>query len=92
MAGVKAVVTGKVPDTTPPELYEHRSTRGKPAKRLTYVQAQDAAIDALPPTYRDQLDSVAIVVEQEAAPEQLASVGARGCSRSVRSSIIPSPT
>jgi hypothetical protein len=45
--GVRAVVTGKAPDTTPAELYEHRSTRGKPAKRLTYVQAQDAAIDAL---------------------------------------------
>src|SRR5262245_32618198 len=36
------------------------------------------AIDRLPAPFRDQLGSVAIVVEEEASSEQLASVGARG--------------
>ena len=43
-----------------------------------FEAALDAAIDALPAPYRDQLASVAIVVEQEASREQLASVGVRG--------------
>lgn len=37
-----------------------------------------AALDALPPVYRDRLGSVAIVVEDEPTPAQLASVRARG--------------
>jgi predicted Zn-dependent protease with MMP-like domain len=36
------------------------------------------AIDRLPAPFRDQLGTVAIVVEDEATPEQLASVGAHG--------------
>ncbi|MFL5686153.1 MAG: metallopeptidase family protein [Chloroflexota bacterium] len=36
------------------------------------------ALDRLPSPFREQLGSVAIVVEDEASPEQLASVGARG--------------
>jgi predicted Zn-dependent protease with MMP-like domain len=36
------------------------------------------ALDGLPAVFRDQLGSVAIVIEQEPSPEQLASVGARG--------------
>ncbi len=36
------------------------------------------ALERLPPPFREQLGSVAIVVEDEATPEQLASVGARG--------------
>ena len=36
------------------------------------------AIDRLPAQFRDRLGSVAIVVEDEATPEQLASVGAHG--------------
>jgi predicted Zn-dependent protease with MMP-like domain len=36
------------------------------------------ALDALPGAFRDQLGSVAIVVEQEASATQLASVGAPG--------------
>jgi predicted Zn-dependent protease with MMP-like domain len=36
------------------------------------------ALDRLPPRFRDQLGSVAIVIEDEATPEQLRSVGARG--------------
>ena len=42
---------------------------------------EDLVIDALerlPATFRDQLGSVAIVIEDEATPEQLASVGAPG--------------
>jgi predicted Zn-dependent protease with MMP-like domain len=38
----------------------------------------DAAIDALPTEVRDRLDSVAIVVEDEPTPEQLASARAAG--------------
>jgi predicted Zn-dependent protease with MMP-like domain len=38
----------------------------------------DAALEALPPLFADQLGSVAIVVEDEATPDQLGSVGARG--------------
>ena len=36
------------------------------------------ALERLPSPFRDQLGSVAIVVEEEATPEQLASVGAHG--------------
>lgn len=36
------------------------------------------ALDALPAEFRAQLGSVAIVIEDEASPDQLASVGARG--------------
>ena len=36
------------------------------------------ALDRLPAPYRERLGSVAIVIEEEAAPEQLASVGAAG--------------
>jgi predicted Zn-dependent protease with MMP-like domain len=36
------------------------------------------ALDNLPAPFRDQLGSVAIVIEDEASPEQLASVGAPG--------------
>ena len=36
------------------------------------------ALDGLPPAFLEQLGSVAIVIEQEPTPAQLASVGARG--------------
>jgi predicted Zn-dependent protease with MMP-like domain len=36
------------------------------------------ALEALPAPFRDQLGSVAIVLEDEASADQLASVGARG--------------
>jgi predicted Zn-dependent protease with MMP-like domain len=36
------------------------------------------ALEALPEAFRERLGSVAIVVEDEASPAQLASVGARG--------------
>lgn len=36
------------------------------------------ALEALPATFRDQLGSVAIVIDDEASPAQLESVGARG--------------
>ena len=36
------------------------------------------ALEALPTPFRDQLGSVAIVIEEEATPAQLASVGAHG--------------
>lgn len=40
--------------------------------------ALTAAIETLPEPYRSQLDTVAIVVQDEPDPEQLASVHARG--------------
>jgi predicted Zn-dependent protease with MMP-like domain len=36
------------------------------------------ALERLPAAFRDQLGSVAIIIEDEATPDQLASVGARG--------------
>ena len=47
----------------------------------TETEIEDLVFDALerlPSPFREQLGSVAIVVEDEATPEQLASVGARG--------------
>ena len=38
----------------------------------------EAALERLPIAFRDRLGSVAIVVEEEPTPAQLASVGARG--------------
>lgn len=38
----------------------------------------DAALDRLPEAFRDQLGSVAITIEEEPTPDQLASVGAAG--------------
>lgn len=45
---------------------------------LDFDAVIDDTIDALPPAFVDQLGSVAIVIEDEPSPEQLASVGARG--------------
>ncbi len=36
------------------------------------------ALDAIPPPFGDRLDTVAVVIEDEPTPAQLASVGARG--------------
>jgi predicted Zn-dependent protease with MMP-like domain len=52
-----------------------------PADDVTALDIEDMVVDAidrLPAPFRDRLGSVAIVVEDEASPEQLASVGARG--------------
>jgi predicted Zn-dependent protease with MMP-like domain len=52
-----------------------------PADETTALDIEDMVFDALerlPEPFRDQLGSVAIVVEDEATPEQLASVGAYG--------------
>ena len=38
----------------------------------------DEAIEALPESFRERLGSVAIVIEEEATADQLASVGVRG--------------
>jgi predicted Zn-dependent protease with MMP-like domain len=46
--------------------------------RDPFEVALEAAIAGLPAPYGDQLATVAVVVEQEASPAQLASVGARG--------------
>ena len=43
-----------------------------------FDDAIDAAIERLPPIFAEQLDSVAIVVADEATPEQLAEVRAPG--------------
>lgn len=47
----------------------------------TEIEIEDLVVDALerlPATFREQLGSVAIVVEEEASPEQLATVRAHG--------------
>jgi predicted Zn-dependent protease with MMP-like domain len=47
----------------------------------TATDIEDLVVDALerlPEPFRDRLGSVAIVIEDEATPEQLASVGAHG--------------
>jgi predicted Zn-dependent protease with MMP-like domain len=51
---------------------------GDPTADEAFGRLIDAAIDALPPEFRDRLDSVAIVVEDEPTPEQLASARAGG--------------
>ena len=43
-----------------------------------FAAAMEAAVETLPDAYRSQLASVAIVVEDEPEPDQLASVNARG--------------
>ena len=48
------------------------------AHRDPFEAALDAAIAALPEPYRQALDSVAIVIDDEPDAEQLASVHARG--------------
>jgi predicted Zn-dependent protease with MMP-like domain len=45
---------------------------------LLFDQVIDATLQSLPDPFLDQLASVAIVVEDEANPAQLASVGAQG--------------
>lgn len=50
----------------------------KPMNPDPFEEALDAAIATLPDLYRQQLDSVAIVIQDEAAPEQLEHVHARG--------------
>ena len=51
------------------------------SEEVSDLDIEDMVVDAierLPAAFRDQLGSVAIVVEDEATPEQLASVGAHG--------------
>jgi predicted Zn-dependent protease with MMP-like domain len=43
-----------------------------------FETALAAAIDRLPDEYREQLATVAIVIAEEASPEELASTGAQG--------------
>ena len=50
----------------------------EPTSDALFDEAIEIAIAALPEPFRNQLDSVAIVVEDEATPEQLAVVRARG--------------
>jgi predicted Zn-dependent protease with MMP-like domain len=49
-----------------------------PADEVDFDAVIDAVLDRLPDPFFDQLGSVAIVVEDEPTPDQLASVGARG--------------
>lgn len=52
---------------------------GHPGTReVDFGAVIDAAIELLPAAFLDQLGSVAITVEDEPTPEQLASVGATG--------------
>ena len=49
-----------------------------PAGQVDFDEVIDDVIDDLPEAFAARLGSVAIVVEEEATPEQLASTGARG--------------
>jgi predicted Zn-dependent protease with MMP-like domain len=62
-------------------LRHHRSTMEPPDLRrddIDFDAVIDGALEELPSAFADQLGSVAIVVEEEPTPGQLASVGARG--------------
>ena len=51
------------------------------SEEVSDLDIEDMVVDAierLPAPFRDQLGSVAIVIEDEATPEQLATVGAHG--------------
>jgi predicted Zn-dependent protease with MMP-like domain len=65
-----------------PDDTEHTADPATPAAASDEVDTFDglvlAAVEALPAGFRDQLGTVAIVVEDEATPYQLASVGAQG--------------
>jgi predicted Zn-dependent protease with MMP-like domain len=49
-----------------------------PDEAVDFDAVIDRVIDELPAAFAERLGSVAIVVEEEATPDQLASVGARG--------------
>jgi predicted Zn-dependent protease with MMP-like domain len=49
-----------------------------PDGEIDFDAVIDSALDELPPAFADRLGSVAIVIEEEPTPAQLASVGARG--------------
>ena len=59
---------------------EHRPTGREPvhAGAVDFDEVIDDTIEDLPEAFLARLESVAIVVEDEASPDQLASVGARG--------------
>ena len=65
--------------TTLPRLSSYRSAMlpAEPTEDDIEGMVIDA-LDRLPAPFRDQLGSVAIVVEEEASPEQLATARARG--------------
>jgi predicted Zn-dependent protease with MMP-like domain len=49
-----------------------------PSGEVDFDAVIDSALEGLPAVFLDQLGSVAIVIEEEPTPEQLASVGAGG--------------
>jgi predicted Zn-dependent protease with MMP-like domain len=51
---------------------------GEPVEDDPFAELVVAALDSLPEVFRERLGSVAIVVEDEASPEQLQSVRAHG--------------
>ena len=51
---------------------------GEPPEDDPFAELVVAALDSLPEVFRERLGSVAIVVEDEATPEQLQSVRAHG--------------
>ena len=54
----------------------HDRTAAEPA--VDFDEVIDDVVDDLPDAFAERLGSVAIVVEDEASPDQLGSVGARG--------------
>jgi predicted Zn-dependent protease with MMP-like domain len=60
-----------------PTVYRPEMLRAEPSEIDLEAMVIDA-LEQLPAPFRDQLGSVAIVIEDEATPELLASVGAAG--------------
>jgi predicted Zn-dependent protease with MMP-like domain len=63
-------------DQRPPDDRTGHDAPSEPV--VDFDEIIDDVVDGLPSAFLERLGSVAIVVEDEATPEQLASVGARG--------------
>jgi predicted Zn-dependent protease with MMP-like domain len=78
-------MSDEIDETDPKAADRYPATRPEEAAASAEFDQLDAfdrlvlaAVESLPPEFRDRLGSVAIVVEDEATPDELASVGAAG--------------
>ena len=79
ISGDARAVRRRRPDPRPVEADADRDRIAGAVTEAVDVEALVVdALDRLPAPYRERLGSVAIVIEEEAAPEQLAAVGAAG--------------
>jgi predicted Zn-dependent protease with MMP-like domain len=66
------------PSAEPAESAESAESAAESADLDEFDRLVLAAVDSLPQEFRDRLGTVAIVIEEEASPYQLASAGAPG--------------